>query len=113
MIKLDIQTQQTGKTTVVSISGKIDAMTAPTLESSITALINEGNMCMVLDFGGVDYISSAGLRVILASAKSLKRNEGTLLMANVSGPVKDVFDISGFGSVFTLYDSVDAAVATG
>jgi anti-anti-sigma factor len=66
---------------------------------------------MVLDFGGVDYISSAGLQVILASAKSLKNKRGTLFLANVSGPVKEVFDISGFGSVFTIYNSVDAAVA--
>jgi stage II sporulation protein AA (anti-sigma F factor antagonist) len=110
---MDIQTQQTGKATVVAVSGKIDAMTAPTLESSISALINEGSVCMVLDFGGVDYISSAGLRVILASAKSMKSKVGTLLLANVSGPVKEVFDISGFGSVFTIYDSVDAAVAAG
>ncbi len=108
---MDIQTQQTGKATVVAISGKIDAMTSPTLEASISAQIKEGNMFMVLDFGGVDYISSAGLRVILASAKSLKSKAGTLLLANVSGPVKEVFDISGFGSIFTIYDSVDAAVA--
>ncbi len=66
---------------------------------------------MVMDFGEVDYISSAGLRVILASAKSLKSKAGTLLLANVSAPVREVFEISGFGSVFTLYDSVDAAVA--
>jgi len=108
---MDIQTQQTGKATVVAVSGKIDAMTAPTLESSVAALIKEGSMCMVLDFGGVDYISSAGLRVILATAKSLKSKAGTLFLAHVSGPVKEVFDISGFGSVFTIYDSVDAAVA--
>jgi anti-anti-sigma factor len=108
---MDIQTQQTGNATVVAVSGKIDAMTAPTLESSVAGLIKEGSVCVVLDFGGVDYISSAGLRVILASAKSLKSKAGTLLLANVSGTVREVFDISGFGSVFTIYDSVDAAVA--
>lgn len=108
---MDVQIQQQDKATVVAVSGKIDAMTAPTLESSIAAQIKKGSMCIVLDFGGVDYISSAGLRVILASAKSLKSKAGTLLLANVGGTVREVFDISGFGSVFTIYESVDAAVA--
>ncbi len=107
---MDVQSKQTGKGTVVGISGKIDAMTAPALESSIATLIKAGHLCMILDLGAVDYISSAGLRVILASAKSLKSKNGTLLLANAKGAVKEVFDISGFGSVFSIYDSVDAAV---
>jgi len=108
---MNIQTKQAGNTTVVSAFGKIDAMTAPAYEASINDLIGESTLRLALDLGGVDYISSAGLRVILASAKSLKSKGGTLLLANVRGPVKEVFDISGFGSVFNIYDSVDAAVS--
>lgn len=105
---MDIQTRQEGKITVVSASGRIDAMTAPAFETSLTELIGGGKL--VLDLGGVEYISSAGLRVILASAKAFKSNDGMLILANPRGPVKEVFDISGFGSVFTIYDSVDAAL---
>ncbi len=107
---MNIQTKQTDKTTVVAAFGKIDAMTAPSFETSITGLIDDGQLCLVLDLGGVEYISSAGLRVILASAKSLKNKGGNLLLANAGGPVKEVLDISGFGSVFSIYDSVEAAV---
>ena len=107
---MNIQTKQTDKTTVVAASGKIDAMTAPAFETSITGLIADGQLCLVLDLRGVDYISSAGLRVILASAKSLKGKGGKLLLANAGGPVKEVLDISGFGSVFSIYDSVEAAI---
>ena len=107
---MNIQTRQEGKTTVVSASGRIDAMTAPAFETSLTDLIQEGRLYLVLDLGGVEYISSAGLRVILASAKSLKSKDGMLLLANAQGPVQEVFDISGFGSVFNIYDSVEAAL---
>lgn len=107
---MDIVTQEKGRATVVSVSGKIDAMTSPTLESALSSRIGEG-LFLVLDFGAVSYISSAGLRVILATAKALKGKAGTLVLAQVGGTVKEVFDISGFGSVFTTYDSVDTAVA--
>ena len=85
-------------------------MTAPAFETALTDLIGQGRRHLALDLGGVEYISSAGLRVILASAKALKDKQGLLLLANPRGPVKEVFDISGFGSVFNIYDSVDAAL---
>jgi anti-anti-sigma factor len=107
---VNIQTRQEGRITVVSASGKIDAMTAPAFETSLNDLIREGRLYLALDLGGVEYISSAGLRVILASAKSLKSKDGMLLLANAQEPVKEVFDISGFGTVFSIYDSVEAAV---
>ena len=105
-----IQTRPEGRATVISASGKIDAMTAPALESSISDLIGEGKSCLALDLGGVEYISSAGLRVILAAAKSLKGKDGMLLLANARGPVQEVFEISGFGSIFCFYDSLEAAL---
>ena len=107
---MNIQTRQEGNATVISVSGKVDAMTAPAFETSIAGRIADGQLCLVLDLDGVDYISSAGLRVILASAKSLKGKGGKLLLADARGPVKEVLDISGFGSVFSIYDSVEAAI---
>jgi anti-sigma B factor antagonist len=109
---MDIQINKVEQTFIVSASGKIDAMTSPSYEASIAGQIEAGSLSLVLDLGGVDYISSAGLRVILAAAKSLKNRGGSLLLANARGPVKEVFDISGFGSVFKIFDSVDAAVST-
>ncbi len=107
---MNIQIKQEGEIMVVSASGKIDAMTAPAFESSLTDLIDKGRLKLVLDLGGVEYISSAGLRVILASAKALKGKNGKMLLAGPRGPVKEVFDISGFGSVFDIYGSVETAV---
>lgn len=107
---MNIETRQEGTVTVVAASGRIDAMTAPACEASLAGLIDEGHVCMALDLGALEYISSAGLRVILASAKSLKGKGGRLVLANAQGAVKEVIEISGFGSVFSIYDSVDAAV---
>ena len=107
---MDIKVSQEGRATVISASGKIDAMTAPALESTLSDLVGEGKLCLALDLGDIEYISSAGLRVILAIAKSLKGKSGMLLLANARGPVQEVFEISGFGSVFNIYDSIEDAL---
>jgi anti-sigma B factor antagonist len=105
-----IQTMEEGGITVVSVAGKIDVMTAPAFESALKDLIGRGRLRLALDFGEVGYISSAGLRVILLSAKTLNGKKGALLLVNPRGPVKEAFEISGFGSIFKIYDSVEAAV---
>jgi len=89
----------------------MDAVTAPEFEKVIKQLIEEGNKGFVVDFKGLDYISSAGLRALLATAKLLKGKGGQIRFANITGTVKEVFDISGFGSIFQMHDSVAAAVA--
>ncbi|OPX94977.1 MAG: putative anti-sigma factor antagonist BtrV [Syntrophorhabdus sp. PtaB.Bin006] len=96
--------------TVVSITGKMDALTTPEAESKLTGLIEAGERDLVVDLEGLDYISSAGLRGILATAKRLKAERGDIVFANLQGHVTEVFKISGFHSLFKIFDSVDAAV---
>ncbi|MCW7754254.1 STAS domain-containing protein [Desulfobotulus sp. H1] len=95
---------------IVSVQGRMDAVTSPAYENAMKELIEKESL-FILDCNGLDYISSAGLRVILATAKTLKGKSGKIVMANVNGTVREVFDISGFGSIFTMYDSTDAALA--
>jgi stage II sporulation protein AA (anti-sigma F factor antagonist) len=96
--------------TVVSITGKMDALTTPEAEGKLTGLIEAGERDLVVDLEGLDYISSAGLRGILATAKRLKAEQGNIVFANLQGRVTEVFKISGFHSLFKIFDSVDAAV---
>jgi anti-anti-sigma factor len=108
---MDIQTQKETNATVLTLSGRMDAVTAPEFESVIKQLIADNITSFVVDFKGLDYISSAGLRALLATAKLLKGKGGQLRFANIVGTVKEVFDISGFGSIFQMHDSVAAALA--
>lgn len=108
---MEIQTTKEANANVLTISGRMDAVTAPEFEKVIKQLIEEGNKGFVVDFKGLDYISSAGLRALLATAKLLKGKGGQIRFANITGTVKEVFDISGFGSIFQMHDSVAAAVA--
>ncbi len=108
---MDIRSKKEENATVVTISGRMDAITAPAFEKALNKLISAGETRFVVELAGLDYISSAGLRGILAIAKLLKGKGGLLCFAGVEGTVKEVFDISGFGSIFTMHESVAAALS--
>ena len=108
---MEIQTNKETKATVVTITGRLDAVTAPEFEKKLIELIGGEESAFIVDFDALDYISSAGLRVLLATAKRLKAKGGQIRFATVRGTVKEVFDISGFGAIFQMDDSVTVALA--
>ncbi len=107
---MEIDFQENGNALVASIRGRVDTVTAPELEKTFTEALGRGKNRWVLMLSGLEYISSAGLRVILAAAKSLKAKGGELRLADARGPVKKVFEISGFFSLFKYFDTKDAAL---
>ena len=108
---MEIACRTENDTTIVKITGRMDAITAPSFEKALNERIAEGGTQFVMEMSGLEYISSAGLRGILATAKALKGKGGWIRFAAVGGAVKEVFDISGFGSIFRMYDSVSGALA--
>jgi len=106
---MQVTSDNTTGPTVVSVTGRVDAVTAPDLEKQLFALIDDGAARLIVDFGEMEYISSAGLRVILATAKKLKTVNGSICLAGLQGPVREVFEISGFFSIFKAYETVAEA----
>ncbi len=93
--------------TKVSITGEMDAVTAPDFESTLSKMIAQGEMKFLVDLSGLEYISSAGLRSILAVAKGLKERGGELLFVGLHDHVRDVFELSGFYSIFRIFRTED------
>lgn len=99
---------------VVSVVGRVDHATSETLKAALTphlARCAAGQDHLVLDLGGVEYISSAGLRVLMLAAKQAKAQGGTLAVAAVQPLVQEILDISKFTLILTLRPSVRDAVA--
>ena len=96
----------------ISIAGSLDSNTAPQLQQSIDAEIDESVDPTVIDFKDLDYISSAGLRVILKATKNLKNADGKLVLCAMQDYVKEVFEISGFDSFLPIVPTIDEAVKT-
>lgn len=87
-------------TLTVAIEGRLDTNTAPQLESELKSSI-EGVKKLVLDFTKLEYVSSAGLRVILATQK-LMNKQGSMVITNVKPTVMEVFEITGFVDILTI-----------
>jgi anti-anti-sigma factor len=108
---LNISSRIEGAAMVVQVSGRIDADTAPGFEYACLQLVRGGEKVVVLDLGGVQYISSAGLRSLLVIGKEQQERGGVLRLANLSATVSRVFEQSNFASLFPCFDSVEKAVA--
>ena len=101
-----------GPAVVGQISGSIDGLTAEALQAALNGELHKGNHRIVADFSGVDYTSSAGLRVILATVKEARRAGGDFRLAAVRPPVMRVLELSGFGNVLKIFPDTQAALAS-
>ena len=99
-----------GDVLILGLSGKLDATTSKAFEERILSVIDVGERQLVVDLSQLDYVSSAGLRVFLLAAKRLSSSNGKIVLCSLKEPVREVFDITGFSSVFSVYGSYDEAV---
>ncbi len=109
---MDIHAAKDGEILIVGLKGRLDANTAPQLEERFVALVDSGEKRFLVDFTELDYISSAGLRVLLMAAKRLKNLNGRIVLASLKDHIKEVFDIAGFSSVLAIYPSDKEARAS-
>src|SRR5262245_5311550 len=107
---MEITERRTAEIVTLSLSGKLDTTTAKTFEAKILAQIESGDRCFVIDLAQLEYVSSAGLRVFILAAKRLNSANGKIVLCALKDPVKEVFDIAGFSSVFSIYGSHDEAL---
>ena len=96
---------------IFKLNGRLDSNTSPELEKKLAGAMEGGARNMVLDFENLDYISSAGLRIILKTTKDLKRTEGALILCAMQDYVKEVFEIAGFDSFLPIVPNVDDALS--
>ena len=110
---MPFETSQAGEVQVIRLIGRLDSANSPELERALRELLDAGCTRQLLDFSALDYISSAGLRVVLLAAKALRgtRPAGRLALAGVRGMVREVFEMSGFLALFPVADTHEAALA--
>jgi anti-anti-sigma factor len=98
------------KTHVLLLAGRLDGQTCDILAARLDAVIAEGRAHLLLDCAGVPYVSSAGLRVLLTGAKKTKAAGGSLACCALQPMVRQVFELSGFGSFLPVYPDRAAAL---
>ena len=97
---MEIKKETNGNILNVTIGGRVDTTTAPALETELKGSYDSCNE-LVLDFADVEYISSAGLRVLLSAQKVMSKKSGMKLI-NVSGDIMEIFEVTGFSDILTI-----------
>ncbi len=100
-----------GTVVVLCVSGRLDASNSGVFEEKLLGLIAGGEHRFVIDFAALDYISSAGLRVLVIAAKRLAASRGAIVLSGLEGQIEEVFAVVGFDSIFKTYRTADEAVA--
>ena len=96
---MEIKTKNEGTKLTISVSGRVDTVTAPEFEAGLKF---GDATCVVIDLENVPYMSSAGLRLLLTAHKTMLASGGELQIANVQPSVKEVLDVTGFSDIFNL-----------
>jgi anti-sigma B factor antagonist len=107
---MEIIGKKIGSVSIVSLGGRLDAYTSAELEQKLNALVEADEVRLVVSLEKLDYISSSGLRVLLASLKNVRKREGDIKLACMQPYIKEVFDIAGFSQLFSIYDLEDVAI---
>ena len=97
---MDVKKEINEKNVLVRIKGRVYTNTSPLVENEITDIEKYENL--VFDFEGVEYISSAGLRVLLSAQKRMNKVGGNMVIKNATQTVKDVFEVTGFIDILTI-----------
>jgi len=107
---MDISEDRKADVVVLALSGKLDAMAAKNFEERILGVIDSGAQRLVVDLSQLEYISSSGLRVFLLAAKRLQGTQGKIVLCTLRDHIRQVFDLAGFSSIFSIYGARDEAV---
>jgi anti-anti-sigma factor len=109
---MNIEIKESGDVKVLAFEGNLDTNTSPVAEAKINELIDGGDNKLLVNFEQLNFISSAGLRVLLATAKKLGPAGGTLRICGLNPTVQEVFDISGFGTILSVKETEDDALSS-
>ena len=109
---MDVTTERQDGVLSARVGGRIDGSNVVEFEEAIRTAIEDSDRAVIMDFEKLSYISSAGLRAILLTAKSLWNRDAKFLLCSLSDQIREVFEISGFDKIITLHPSRAEALAS-
>ena len=107
---MEIKEEKKNDISIFRLNGRLDSNTSPEFEGKILETIENGTNKLIIDFGALEYISSAGLRVVNKTLRQLKQSEGKLVLCSMQDYVKEVFEIAGFDTFIPIVSDMDEAL---
>lgn len=108
---MEFAQEQAGDVLIVRLAGRLDSSAAPGAEQTFAGVLGPGIPHLAIDLSHLDYISSAGLRVLLIVAKKVQQAQGKVALCGLTPNVREIFAISGFDAIFTIQPDAAAAIA--
>jgi anti-sigma B factor antagonist len=109
---VEIKSQAYKRVVAVTVTGRVDSATAGDLEAALNALTSEGKSNFVLDLGGVDFLSSSGLRVLVTTLKSVRKSGGDVRLAQPSQRAQDAINLAGLDVLFKVFPDRESAIGS-
>ncbi len=109
---MEILERKEGIVGVISLSGRLDAYSANDIEAKLNSMIDMTQIQLAVSLERLEYISSSGLRVLLAALKKTRKQQGDIKLACLKPSIKEVFDIAGFTQLFSIFDTEESAIAS-
>jgi len=109
---LDISVENFKRVDMVTVSGRIDSSNATELEDAFNGLTEDGRYQIVAELSGVDYMSSAGIRALVATMRECKKHRGDLRIAAPSPRMNEVLELAGLTSIFQIFEDSASAVGS-
>ena len=107
---MEISQKEENGIVFLAFKGRLDGSSATEAEQRIKGILEGENNRLLFDFADLEYLSSAGLRVVLGAAKEIKRKDGKFALCALNAYVKEVFEVSGFGAIIPIADSIEAGI---
>ncbi len=107
---MEFKVDELGDVRAVRITGNLDTQNSPGAQEQLIRLIDNGATKILIDFEDLNYISSSGLRMLLVAVKRLEATSGQLRVCNANKTVQEVFEVSGFANIFSVYGSKTEAL---
>ena len=108
---MEIATRTHNDVTLVTVVGSLDSNSSPKAQQTLDGILSDGARKLVVDLTALDYISSAGLRVLLVVAKRVQQASGKVVLFGLVPNVREIFAVSGFDRIFTVAEDAAAALA--
>ena len=109
---MEFAQEQAGEVAIVKLAGRLDSSAAQPAEENFTRVLGNGAPHLAIDMSQLEYISSAGLRVLLVVAKKVQQAKGKMVLFGLVPHVREVFSVSGFDKIFAIQPDAAAAVAS-
>jgi len=107
---MNLKEVKNDKAVIIEIDGRLDTTNFGQLEKKILQHIEVGNINIIVDCSNMDYVSSSGLRIFLMALKKITTLKGAFLLCGLQESISEIFEISGFTSIFNIYDNQENAL---